>query len=441
MRWLFQSAPLRASVEFLGPQRSALPEFCGTRWILRFNGRRLLNLAGKLAALWQNRIIRSVNSHCSSQRGKPFSRLAAGLLLIPAFAALAGDDIKVYRVPKQPAKPAAGHSHESAGLPQVNYQTPEGWTATPGGQMRVASFSVGQGNQKADVSVIPLPGSAGGEAANVNRWRGQVALAPLAPEDLVKTAEAVKVGNSTAQLYDLAGTNTSSGEPARILAVIHQHEGMAWFFKMTGDTQVVADQKPAFIGFLKSVEFTEGGAAPVATPSGELPADHPPIGGATLPSGHPPVSASTEAAPVSHEGQPKWTPAAHWKEVSGGQFLVAKFVIAGEGSAQAAVNVSQSAGDGGGLAGNVNRWRGQLGLSPLGAEELAKAGTTVKVNGGNATFVEMSGTDARSGQPAKLVGAIVPQSGQSWFYKLMGDAKLVDANREAFTKFVTTVQY
>ena len=120
---------------------------------------------------------------------------------------------------------------------------------------------------------------------------------------------------------------------------------------------------------------------------------------------------------------------------------MAKFVIAGEGSAQAAVNVSQSAGDGGGLAGNVNRWRGQLGLSPLGAEELAKTGTTVKVNGGNATFVEMSGTDARSGQPAKLVGAIVPQAGQSWFYKLMGDAKLVDANREAFTKFVTTVQY
>ena len=39
-----------------------------------------------------------------------------------------------------------------------------------------------------------------------------------------------------------------------------------------------------------------------------------------------------------------------WKEVAGGQFLVAKFMIAGDGGAQAAVNVSTSAGDGGGLA-------------------------------------------------------------------------------------------
>ena len=53
----------------------------------------------------------------------------------------------------------------------------------------------------------------------------------------------------------------------------------------------------------------------------------------------------------------------------------------------------------------------------------------------------MSGTDTKTGQPTSLVGAIVPQSGQTWFYKLMGDAKVVEAHKDAFMKFVQSVKY
>jgi hypothetical protein len=130
-----------------------------------------------------------------------------------------------------------------------------------------------------------------------------------------------------------------------------------------------------------------------------------------------------------------------WKEIAGGQFLVAKFTLAGDGGAQAAVNVSMSAGDGGGLAANVNRWRGQLGQSPWDAAELQKQAKELPVAGGTATFIEMSGTDGRTGQPASLVGAMVASAGQAWFYKLMGEAKLVESQKAAFTKFVQTVKY
>ena len=44
--------------------------------------------------------------------------------------------------------------------------------------------------------------------------------------------------------------------------------------------------------------------------------------------------------------------------------LLAKQTKVFEGDAKAAVNVSTSAGDGGGLAANVNRWRGQLSQTP-----------------------------------------------------------------------------
>ena len=87
---------------------------------------------------------------------------------------------------------------------------------------------------------------------------------------------------------------------------------------MTGDPGLVEQQKPVFIAFLKSLSFT---AAP---------------GQAQLPPGHPDIGSMNNPAdgPVSHEGQPNWQVPAGWMEVSGGQFLIAKFTIAGDNGAE-----------------------------------------------------------------------------------------------------------
>ena len=70
-----------------------------------------------------------------------------------------------------------------------------------------------------------------------------------------------------------------------------------------------------------------------------------------------------------------------------------------------------------------------------------KSATAIDVQGGKASLVDLSGTDARTGQPTRLVGVMVSQSGQTWFYKLMGNAKVVESQKDAFTKFVQTVKY
>jgi hypothetical protein len=212
---------------------------------------------------------------------------------------------------------------------------------------------------------------------------------------------------------------------------------MAWFFKMTGDDPLVAKEKPAFLAFLKSLKFEPG------DPAASLPAGHPPVDSPALPGGHPEISGTPTpvvTAASASEGKPQWTVPAGWKEIPGGQFLVAKFTL-GEGTTPAAVNVSMSAGDGGGLLANVNRWRGQLGQSPWSEAELQKTATELALADGKATLVEMSGTDARTGQAATVVGAIVPRGGQTWFYKLMGDAASVAGQKEAFTQFVKGVKY
>jgi hypothetical protein len=346
------------------------------------------------------------------------------------------DETKVYRVtmesPPQPQAQAgvSGGHPDIAPTParaRLTWKTPAGWTEISPGEMRVASFNVkGAEGKKADMSVIPLPGMAGGDAANVNRWRGQMGLPPATEEVLRKSVQVVEVDGQPAELHDVAGNNSANGEPARILAVIQHRAGAAWFFKMTGDDALVAKEKPAFIEFLKSFQSA------AAETSARLPPSHPPIDGS--------VATPASVAPSS-EGQPKWEVPSGWKEVPGGQFLVAKFSIAGDAGAQAAVNVSMSAGDGGGLAANVNRWRGQLGQSPWSASEMEEQAKEIEVAGGKATLVYMRGTDARSGQAASLAGTMVMRGGQTWFYKLMGDAKVVESQKEAFIKFVKEVKY
>ena len=51
-------------------------------------------------------------------------------------------------------------------------------------------------------------------------------------------------------------------------------------------------------------------------------------------------------------------------------------------------------------------------------------------------MVDFTGTDSKTGKPARLVGAIVPQNGQTWFYKLMGDEQIVAQQKDAFIKFI-----
>jgi hypothetical protein len=140
---------------------------------------------------------------------------------------------------------------------------------------------------------------------------------------------------------------------------------------------------------------------------------------------------------------PAWTVPSGWQEMPASEFLLAKFLIQGGGDARAEVNVTMLAGEGGGVLANVNRWRGQLGLDPLKDEmELAHLNPTVDLpGGGRMTLVDFTGTDSKTGKPARLVGVILPLAGQTLFYKLMGDEQIVGQQKEAFTKFIQSAKY
>jgi hypothetical protein len=348
----------------------------------------------------------------------------AALLTLTAFA-LAGcgrDDVKVYHVAKddsampQPVQIPAPEQMPTTQMqpsqqPQLQWILPTGWQEIAPSQMRVASFAVTNANgQTADVGVIPLPAGEN-EIDLVNMWRDQVQLPTMTNSD----SQTVSVGNDPAKLFEVAGTApiVDGKFPKRILVAELTRGATSWFFKMDGEDSFVASQKENFLQFLKSVSFVENTPAQIA------------------------------AAPETQNQNTNsmWTIPPDWKQIDPGAMLFAKFSIA-SGDAKADVNVSELAGDGGGLLANVNRWRHlQLGLEEVDQTGLEKLVSTFDANGNQASLVDFTGTDSKTGKPARLVGAVVPQNGQTWFYKLMGDGQIVAQQKDAFIKFIQSANY
>ena len=104
------------------------------------------------------------------------------------------------------------------------------------------------------------------------------------------------------------------------------------------------------------------------------------------------------------------------------------------GSANVSMTVLQ--GDGGGLLGNVNRWRGQLGLEPVEEKDLKDMLKSVEALGDEAQLVDLTGTSKRSQLEERLIGVIAPQGELTWFYKLMGTPDLVEKSREGFLGYL-----
>ncbi len=169
--------------------------------------------------------------------------------------------------PTAPAAPMSSNSGGNTNAPTpppiessqggpLQYKLPPGWQEKPLTPMRLASFKTSAPNGKeTDVSVVSLPGMAGGDLANVNRWRGQVKLAPIDEATMAKSAEHVPANGHDYLLFDLvsAAPLAEKKEKERILAAILNENGHAWFIKMTGEDAAVAAQKSAFTDFLRGL--------------------------------------------------------------------------------------------------------------------------------------------------------------------------------------------
>jgi hypothetical protein len=153
-----------------------------------------------------------------------------------------------------PVGSTAGHA-PGRGTP-LKYTVPEGWKEVPSqSAFRVASFEVAADGKRADVSVSPLSGAAGGVLANVNRWRDQIGLPPTDDLKLQNELREIEVAGAPAKLIELVGPESAGDNRQSILGVMLERGNQTWFFKMTGSADLVAQQHAAFEAFVRSVRF------------------------------------------------------------------------------------------------------------------------------------------------------------------------------------------
>ena len=126
---------------------------------------------------------------------------------------------------------------------------PAGWSVGPENSMRKATWIVaGPNGSTAEIAVTVFPGSVGGLAANVNRWRGQVGLPASGPDEIAASAQAGKVGGIDSQRFVM----TSADGKTSLDAFMTPKDGATWFFKMKGDAAAVEANAAAFATFLSA---------------------------------------------------------------------------------------------------------------------------------------------------------------------------------------------
>jgi len=189
----------------------------------------------------------------------------------------------------------------------------------------------------------------------------------------------------------------------------------------------------------------EPAAAPPTASAGlegtnDLPPGHPPTGPAaadTSASGVPAAGAGNDmantAVPTARGAELTWTSPANWAPKSLGSMRKGSYSIKGDGG-EADLSITAFPGATGGLEANLNRWRGQVGLPPLPPAEVVAAVEKISANGLDLIVADYGNNGSR------LLGAIVPHGGSSWFFKLTGPDALVAREKPAFLDFLRTVK-
>lgn len=131
----------------------------------------------------------------------------------------------------------------------LQWLLPKGWTTAQAGGMRFATLKPpAQGN--AEVSVVTLSGPAGGELANVNRWRAQLGLPPIEAAGLASLRKVVQSKAGTVAVFEFANSGSRM-----VVGLLSTSAGNTWFLKLLGEDVPVNHAKPDFMKLLGTLSL------------------------------------------------------------------------------------------------------------------------------------------------------------------------------------------
>jgi hypothetical protein len=133
-----------------------------------------------------------------------------------------------------------------------------------------------------------------------------------------------------------------------------------------------------------------------------------------------------------------WSAPAHWTAKPVSSMRKGSYAINGDGGAVADLSITAFPGDVGGEIANVNRWRGQLQLATVPDTEASASVTRIETNGIRFGLVDIA--NSAGATPTRMLGAMIPYQGATWFFKLTGPDALVAKEKPAFLEFLKTIK-
>jgi hypothetical protein len=136
----------------------------------------------------------------------------------------------------------------------------------------------------------------------------------------------------------------------------------------------------------------------------------------------------------------KWVKPDGWTEQPLSEMRLGSFKVEGPDATSADVSVVAFPGDAGGLASNINRWRGQLELPPLEEQQLRQMTQQIEVQGAPVCLVDLR-TAENSDKPSRILGAVLERHDRTWFVKMTGSPALLENQRQRFFDFVKSFRF
>ncbi len=162
----------------------------------------------------------------------------------------------------------------------------------------------------------------------------------------------------------------------------------------------------------------------------------------------PPMAGGGDVPAPQVQSELHWSAPGDWQPQPLNQFRRGSYIIPGE-EGEIDVSIIALAGDAGGLAANINRWRNQLNLDPWDETDFQEKARMMDMAGQRAIYVAFSGTGsgqmrpmapaAENGGMNRIIAAILPYGGETWFFKMTGPEDIVEAREEEFLNFLSSV--
>jgi hypothetical protein len=264
---------------------------------------------------------------------------------------------------------------------EPSWTLPDGWRSRPSSQMRFATLEMeGSGGTRLECSVTVLPRTIKSESeyllANINRWREQIRQPRITIDELSAAVERIPLPGEglAASLVDLSGELSGSGTAA--------------------------------------APFAGGGMSRGASSAG--------------------TGSRAPQPSLKYDVPAGWTKGE--LEVARGGITVrraAAFEVV-QGSERVEITVTSLPASA--VLGNVNRWRGQIGLEGVTGEQFQADKQSIEFAGSAADYVHYVGAKEA------ILGVIAQRDGMTWFVKLQGSNELAARERERFEQFVRSIR-